>query len=308
MDARRFDALACTLTTAASRRRALTRLVSGTLGLVLSASSMEDAAAKKKTCPPCKKRKKGKCKKKLPDGTACGDGRTCQNGQCRCTPSCAPTDACGPDGCDGSYGTCNGGTCSATGVCRCDDPEEVCKGVRREGCFDMIRNTQTCGCCFPNGPGEAFSSLDDCILLCCSGDCIPHSTVAGQWMCTGRRGWPIVHVGRAVRKRRLPGQRRLRRIWLAGSGLRSWQAGRSPAQPPQLIFVDTFPLHTLAPSGIIHAASLGSTESAVQSSGSGVPGRTAAHGVDAGDLSPRIRSRLTQANAFGRPVHGVASP
>jgi hypothetical protein len=80
MDGFAFDALTRSLTSAGSRRRALTGLVSGTLGLILAASVIDEAAAKKK-CPPCKKRKKGKCKKKQPDGTACAGG-TCRGGSC----------------------------------------------------------------------------------------------------------------------------------------------------------------------------------------------------------------------------------
>jgi hypothetical protein len=80
MDGFAFDALTRSLTSAGSRRRALTGLVSGTLGLILGASVIDEAAAKKK-CPPCKKRKDGKCKKKKPEGTACAGG-TCRGGSC----------------------------------------------------------------------------------------------------------------------------------------------------------------------------------------------------------------------------------
>jgi hypothetical protein len=73
MDDSRFDTLTRSLTTAGSRRRALTTVLGGALGLV-AAASLDDAVAKKKPCPPCKKRKKGKCKAKLPDGTACSGG------------------------------------------------------------------------------------------------------------------------------------------------------------------------------------------------------------------------------------------
>ena len=37
----------------------------------------EDFAGYSKKCPPCKKRKNGTCKKKLPEGTACA-GQTCE--------------------------------------------------------------------------------------------------------------------------------------------------------------------------------------------------------------------------------------
>jgi hypothetical protein len=81
MDGIRFDTLTRALTAAGSRRHAVTTALIGGLSLALGASSVEDAAAKKKPCPPCKKRKQGKCKKKLPDGTGCPGG-SCQNGSC----------------------------------------------------------------------------------------------------------------------------------------------------------------------------------------------------------------------------------
>ena len=90
MDAPRFDRLTRALTTAGSRRRALGGLLLGSLGL-LGSHRDEASAKKKKPCPPCKKRKKGKCKAKLPDGTACSGG-TCQGGSC-VTASVVPPPA-----------------------------------------------------------------------------------------------------------------------------------------------------------------------------------------------------------------------
>lgn len=79
MDAFRFDTLTRFLRTSGSRRHALGGLLGSLLGL--GRSRREATAAKKKPCPPCKKRKKGKCKKKLPNGTPCANG-TCQSGSC----------------------------------------------------------------------------------------------------------------------------------------------------------------------------------------------------------------------------------
>ena len=223
MDANHFDALARTLTTAGPRRRALTSLVSGALGLALGASSTEDIAAKKKPCPPCKKRKRGKCKK-APNGTGCSGG-TCQNGSCVadgcvstcgpkscgpdgcggscgicgdnqpclngtcCTRTCARSNACGPNGCDGSCGNCPAGSiCSAMGVCACGSGEPPCQGLCRPACtgnstFGTVRHPETCGCCYPNGT----SGLDEatCDFFCCSELC---TFVAGSgWTCVGRK-------------------------------------------------------------------------------------------------------------------------
>src|SRR5688572_9014016 len=105
MDDSRFDSLTRTLSTAGSRRHTLGGLLAGAFGLL--GTQTEQVAAKKKPCPPCKKRKQGKCKKKLPDGTACSGG-TCQGGRCvatappltcasgqkPCGGRCIPSDQC----------------------------------------------------------------------------------------------------------------------------------------------------------------------------------------------------------------------
>jgi hypothetical protein len=86
MDANRFDALSRSLTDARSRRAALASLLGGTFGVV----GLTVTTAKKK-CPPCKKRKDGKCKKKKPDGSTCAGG-TCHGGHCvTASPPPAPT-------------------------------------------------------------------------------------------------------------------------------------------------------------------------------------------------------------------------
>jgi hypothetical protein len=103
MEAGRFDALARTLTRGRTRRRALAGLLAGALGILGTHS--DDAAAKnKKPCPPCKKRKKGKCKANAPDGTACAGG-TCQSGRC----VAAPPSGCA-SGCP-AYAPCTNGQC-----------------------------------------------------------------------------------------------------------------------------------------------------------------------------------------------------
>jgi hypothetical protein len=102
-DATRFDALTRSLH---SRRGALAAL-STVLGLAQRSSWNEDAAAKKKKpCPPCKKRKQGKCKPQ-PNGTTCTGGN-CQSGSCVATPP--PPGPAGPvttadAACPGPYTT-----------------------------------------------------------------------------------------------------------------------------------------------------------------------------------------------------------
>jgi hypothetical protein len=84
MDAIGFDTLTRTLTDTRSRRGSLASLLGGALGLF--GLTQAEAKKKKRPCPPCKKRRKGKCKATLPDGTACASG-TCQRGSC-VAPSC----------------------------------------------------------------------------------------------------------------------------------------------------------------------------------------------------------------------------
>src|SRR5688500_6811147 len=131
MDGTRFDRLTRTLTTTGSRRRALGGLLSGALG-VLSSGAEHTTAKKKKPCPPCKKRKQGKCKKKLPDGTACQSG-TCQGGSCVATTWPAVCPVC--QACNSGSGSCAvdtsengeaGAGCAAPKVC-CSG--KCCSGV-----------------------------------------------------------------------------------------------------------------------------------------------------------------------------------
>src|SRR4051794_9680603 len=111
MQAGAFDGIAQALGIV-STRRSCVRLLAGAAalgtGLALGGDSLAKpkrrdhakdtarAAAKhKKSCPPCKQRKHGKCKRAKPDGTTCPGG-TCQGGQCLppTTPP-PPPPACG---------------------------------------------------------------------------------------------------------------------------------------------------------------------------------------------------------------------
>ena len=87
MDAKQFNDVARALVNRPSRRGTLAALLGGVLGTPLLDGDM--ARAKKKPCPACKKRKKGKCKGTLPDGTACAGG-ACQAGQCVASPPVPP--------------------------------------------------------------------------------------------------------------------------------------------------------------------------------------------------------------------------
>ena len=165
MDASRFDIIARSLGAAGSRRRALGGLLVGALGLF--GSQADDAAAKKKPCPPCKKRKAGKCKKKRPDGTVCPGG-SCQSGRCIATVEPPSGPICIADGikngsetdvdCGGGCGRCMKGLTCATG----DDCETAyCSGSVCANCggdfvpCDPFRNGR-CTCRTPIGASERY--------------------------------------------------------------------------------------------------------------------------------------------------------
>jgi hypothetical protein len=155
MDAERFDILARSLTIG-SRRVALRTILSVALGTTLRTSFAERAEAKKKPCPPCKKRKKGKCKKKLPDGTACPDG-SCQTGNCVATT--VPPPPCTVTGCP-YFDVCQEGVCVNCLGTPCVNNGQCCTGF----CAAFTE----CACAFgnsgPNGPCTSNAQ-------CCNGKC-----------------------------------------------------------------------------------------------------------------------------------------
>jgi hypothetical protein len=181
MDAEHFDRLTRSLMTPGSRRRALSALLGGCLGL-LGATEIgaKKPNQKRRACPPCKKRKRGKCKGQLPDGTPCAGG-TCQGGMCqppgdpcpgqkRCAGRCIPTNqCCTAEDCPALPGyRCCQGVCTdtkgGTGF-SCNVDPECCSGYcrrtsssgrtcaatcRGKGCF------QGSGCC-PEHPCLALN-------------------------------------------------------------------------------------------------------------------------------------------------------
>jgi hypothetical protein len=218
MDGSQFDALLRRATQDSSRRGVLRSavgvLAAATLGLVgLSASEDVEAgpnswrtlyrhridagshdgghlrSSGKKNCPPCKKRKHGKCKKKEPDGTAC-EGGTCRGGSCvqavpppgdpcsqsggfHCGALCCPEKSfpvcCAPDA-NPDYASCwppgyqccmplGGGACA---------PDEVCCPRRfglRALCSNPARGERCCEAVESGGSG-GFCAADE--------GCCPH--------------------------------------------------------------------------------------------------------------------------------------
>jgi hypothetical protein len=119
MDAPRFDALARSLSTTGSRRRALAAAVSGALGVLGRSAPDEATAAKSGKCQrtpgECERCKKGTCDRKngkktcrkgkltpKAEGTPCASG-SCQSGRC-VTASGALVGSPGPAGPPGPPG------------------------------------------------------------------------------------------------------------------------------------------------------------------------------------------------------------
>jgi hypothetical protein len=204
MDGFYFDALTRSLTTAGSRRRALTGLLGGTLELF--GRWAEEAAAKNLKCKRIKnKKKRKKClarARAIPTctrncaGKVCGDDGcggscgsctppdTCQNGICACVPNCAGK-LCGDDGCGGSCGPCTGGSCDE-GSCICVG-QVFCGGACRAFCgTNQARNPTSCECCSKSG--GCFSGFECCSNVCSPDDpndpfdnqfCVPRPEGAG---------------------------------------------------------------------------------------------------------------------------------
>ncbi len=132
-----FDAITRDLGTV-STRRGIFRLLGGaaaasSVGLIAgqdadakakrrgksNGRAQVDAQRKKNDCPPCKKRKNGKCKSTQPDGSSCPGG-TCQSGACF-APDGSRTDTNtntgNGSGGNGSDGNGNGNGSSGNGGC-----------------------------------------------------------------------------------------------------------------------------------------------------------------------------------------------
>lgn len=164
MDASRFDAMTRSLTGDSTRRTLL--------GLLLGASSatlgVADAGAKKckKPCGPCKRCRRGRCRRK-PNGTDCGGGNVCCRGKClECCVS-ADCDIAAGEECllNGSCAKrCTQGGTECAPPCGCSLPNE-------EGTRHCIANLQAC-------PTRTCSSTAECPLGQQCQDCL-----AGEPVC-----------------------------------------------------------------------------------------------------------------------------
>ena len=183
MDGPHFDALTRSLTAAQSRRGALRALLGGPLGLLGGATVLakrgNGGGNRKKDCPPCKKKKDGKCKANKPDGTVCENGGTCQSGSClsgsgsggsgsggSSSPSVCPSGntgrACGADG----TGRCRGGICYPPPTCR-STGEDCDPNNAGQCCGNVCTVFGAVAKCQP-GPAGSLCRIDaDCTSAQC---------------------------------------------------------------------------------------------------------------------------------------------
>ncbi len=199
MDHNRFDVIAKTIGARVSRRTGIGLLLGGSLAGSLPAPRAD--AKKNKPCPPCKKRKKGKCTAKEPNGTPCSRGGLCRKGRCKpatCSdgfknggetdvdcggmcPRCLTDKTCiTRDDCDSSFcppelGRCHGcafdGNCEADadGFCFCTlraDGQKVCR--KQQLGFGPVAACADC----PVGMGcfiEPVTNLIYCFKPCGAG-------------------------------------------------------------------------------------------------------------------------------------------
>jgi hypothetical protein len=148
MDDNRFDALARTFASGASRRRALAGLAGALLAAPAALGIDLDGVVARRHKKRKKHRKKRHCKPTCaatkpcgPDGCrgscgSCQAPETCESGTCQCIPVCEGGTHCGPDGCGG---TC---ACDAQSFCldeSCVPCDPACPAGQR-----CVHGTCTC--------------------------------------------------------------------------------------------------------------------------------------------------------------------
>lgn len=173
MNPNRFDTLTRSLTVRHSRRHA-TRVLLG-LGLAARGESVLTPEAEAKRCPPCRKKRNGKCRGKKPNGTPCPGG-TCRDGRCR-SATCGDGVKNGTEtdvDCGGSCTRCAGGNTCAS---RADCHSARCETGRCQTCaIDADCGSDSNGPCVcdvtAGGSRACDSSLSGRRVDTCA-DCLP---------------------------------------------------------------------------------------------------------------------------------------
>jgi hypothetical protein len=182
VEASRFDLLSRVVSAQPTRRGiAAAVLLLATGGLTQeSALTVEAKEKKKKPCPPCRKRKKGKCKKALPDGTQCGGAcQVCQGGQC-----VAKTNG---TACGNVCQECRDGQCAAkANETACGGPCEECQSgqcaAKASGASCGTNGICQGGLCFPRGTcGNDTAACPDTVE--CGTQCLCGKSVEGNTVC-----------------------------------------------------------------------------------------------------------------------------
>jgi hypothetical protein len=169
MNGRRFDRLTCVLGRGLSRRRVGALITA--LGLGAGVSPAAETDAKKKKCPVCRIKKRGKCKAKKPDGAPCGgEGNSCRNGACVCFPAeRACSGRCCPEGqvCDPARNLCaNTAACAAVTTDACVGSSVTCNGNASCECLRDVDGATHCGTVDESGAGCNVCQVNqDCVDL-----------------------------------------------------------------------------------------------------------------------------------------------
>jgi hypothetical protein len=159
MDETRFDTLARSFTETPSRRSALGLLASSALGGLLTLGTISTEAKKKK------KKKRKKSATTVPPTTL---GPVSPP---PCVRDC--TDKlCGDDGCGGSCGPCEGGTCPS-GQCECPLGKKHCEGT-------CIPDTHCCPADDNCPSGKVCNGAGTCVRPCPTGDECPSGCLCAQ--------------------------------------------------------------------------------------------------------------------------------
>lgn len=180
MKAHLFTPLLRLLTARPSRRGIVPTLLSLGFGASLGVDLTSEAEAKR--CSPCRKKKRGKCKRKRPNGTPCADGRgACEGGSCACGagPVCPPRQTCVAGDCF-PQGTCPAGTRACvpeTGTPCGDDcfcvltAEEQTVCVESGGLCILFSNCETAAECSTCQTSADCATGEACIDVsgCCDG-------------------------------------------------------------------------------------------------------------------------------------------